>query len=246
MKHFPNYLATELRLRFRIPISVFFIFVFPIFLMVAFASSFGHADPNYVKENIANIMFYGVLSASVTSFSSDISRYKSDNFYFLLERRAGNKFAYMLAQVVAFILIIFASTLVVLGIAHACYHYALPNFATLALFYGKLFLYTLPWFLVAIIIGFSAKNSAVASAIAMPVMFVSYFLAGMMVPYQMLTGTLKRISQHFFLTQMLSDLTHTLGQVNFLPMNALWVSLSLSLLLILAILVLYRNVLVRR
>lgn len=246
MTKFPRYLITELKLRFRIPISVFFIFIFPIFLMVAFASSFGHTDPNYVKNNIANIMFYGVLSASVTSFSTDISRYKQDNFYFLLERRAGNKIAYLLAQIVAFALIIFVASLSVLVIAHFNYHYPIPALSRLIPFYGKLFLYTLPWFFVAIIIGFSAKNSAVASAIAMPIMFVSYFLAGMMVPYQALTGRLQMISKNFFLTQNLSDLTHTLGQPVLVNNNWLQITFSIVLLVALAAFSLYRNVLVRK
>ncbi|MCL2113090.1 MAG: ABC transporter permease [Streptococcaceae bacterium] len=246
MAQFPKYLLTELRLRFRIPISVFFIFIFPIFLMIAFASSFGHADPSYVKNNIAIIMFYGVLSASVTSFSSDISRYKQDNFYFLLERRAGNKIVYLLAQIIAFMLIIFASTLVVLGIAHSVYHYQIPDMAILFPFYSKLFLYTLPWFLVSLIIGFSVKNASVASAIAMPVMFVSFFLSGMMVPYQALSGTFQKLSRKFFLTQNLSDLMHTLGRPAVVSNNWVLIFASIALLFAVATFVLYRNVLVRK
>ncbi|GBG97025.1 ABC transporter permease [Lactococcus termiticola] len=245
MKKFMTYLMTELKLRFRIPVSVFFIFIFPIFLMIAFASSFGHADPHYVQDNMAIIMFYGVLSASVTSFSSDLARYKQDNFYFLIERRSGNKLLYLLAQIIAFLIIIFVSTLAVLLVAHLNYHYQLPGLERLLPFYLKLFAYTLPWFLVSLIIGFSAKNSAVASAIAMPVMFVSYFLSGMMVPYSLLTGGLQKIAQHFFLTQNLSDLTASLGQTA-LVANQWPLIIGCYIVLIgLAAASLYRNVLVR-
>ena len=246
MKNFPKYLVTELKLRFRIPISVFFIFIFPIFLMVAFASSFGRNNPNYMADNIATIMFYAVLSASVVSFSNDISRYKQDNFYFLLERRGGNKLAYLLAQIVGFVVIIFLSTLAILAIAHVQYNYVLPNLSTLIIFYAKLYAYTLPFFLLAIIIGLSVKNSSVASAIGMPVMFISYFLAGMMIPYADLTGSIKALAHNFFLTQLLSDLTHTLTNTYVVTPNWTIISISVSVIVIAAGLVLYKSSLVRR
>ncbi|MDR0300001.1 MAG: ABC transporter permease [Streptococcaceae bacterium] len=246
MKNFPKYLLTEIKLRFRIPVSVFFIFIFPLFLMFAFAESFGKKMTNYIPNNIALIMFYAVLSASVVSFSNDISRYKTDNFYFLLERRAGNKFAYLLAQVASFIVIIFMSTLVILALAHYRYHYVLPDLNTLVLFYAKLYLYTLPFFLVAIIIGFASKNISQTSAIAMPLMFISYFFAGMMVPYAGLSGTMKSISGDFFLTQLLSDLTHTLTKTYTVTPNWGLISLSGAMILSVAILVLRKSAFVRK
>lgn len=241
MKSFPKYLATELKLRFRIPISVFFIFIFPIFLMVAFASSFGRNNPHYMANNIATIMFYAVLSASVVSFSNDISRYKQDNFYFLLERRGGNKLAYLFAQIVGFVIIIFLSTLAILAIAHSHYNYTLPDISTLLVFYVKLYAYTLPFFLIAIIIGLSVKNASVASAIGMPVMFISYFLAGMMIPYSELAGGIKTIAHNFFLTQLLSDLTHTLTSTYVVKPNWMTISISISIITVVAAIVLYRS-----
>ncbi|MDR2976002.1 MAG: ABC transporter permease, partial [Streptococcaceae bacterium] len=243
---FPKYLATELKIRFRTPVSVFFIFVFPIFLMIVFAESFGKQMPNYIPENIALIMFYAVLSASVVSFSTDISRYKGDNFYFLLERRAGNKFVYLLAQLVSFVLIIFLSTLAILAVAHYRYSYVLPDLNTLLLFYGKLYLYASPFFLLSIIIGFASKNASMASAVATPLMFISYFLGGMMVPYIGLSGTMKTISGHFFLTQLLSDLTHTLTQTYTVKPNWSLVALSVGAIVLVAFFVLRNSGFVRK
>ena len=246
MMVFAKYFITELKLRFRIPVSVFFVFIFPLFLMFAFAESFGKQIPNYIPNNISLIMFYAVLSASVVSFSNDISQYKTANFYFLLERRAGNKFLYLLAQVLAFVVIIFLSTLAILAVAHFRYSYSLPNFGTLALFYGKLYLYTLPFFLVAIIIGFISKNVAMASAIGLPVMFVSYFIGGMMVPYSGLSGSLKILSSHFFLTQLLSDLTHTLTDTYTVTPNWSLIGSSIGLIVLVTVFVLYRSSFVRK
>lgn len=246
MKNFPKYLTTELKLRFRVPVSVFFIFIFPIFLMVVFAESFGQQMPNYIPENISLIMFYAVLSASVVSFSNDISAYKNDNFYFLLERRAGSKIAYLLAQLAAFVLIIFLSTLAILAVAHFRYSYVLPDLGTLLLFYIKLYIYSSPFFLLAIIIGLLSKTASMSSAIATPLMFISYFLGGMMVPYAGFTGTMKTVSGNFFLTQLLSDLTHTLTNNYTVRPNWTLIALSVGVILLVAVFVLRNSAFVRK
>ncbi|MFC4651323.1 ABC transporter permease [Lactococcus nasutitermitis] len=233
---FVSYFLFELHLRFRNPAQIFFIFIFPLFLMVAFASSFGKSIPHYIESNIATIMFYGVLSAAIPSLSVQIAEYQSGKIYQLFSQRGIKRLTYVLAQILSFMLIIFLSTLAVLLVAHLAYSYELPDITTLAIFYGKLYLYAVPFYFIAMIIGMRVKNSATASAVALPVMFISYFLAGMMVPLAELSGNIRHIANHFFLTQLLSDLTHTLtGNYTIVP-NWSLIAESVLILLILALL----------
>ncbi len=89
--NFLKYFKFETRLRFRNPSQIFFIFVFPLFLMFAFASSFGRNIPNYIENNIATIMMYAVLSASITSMSVQIAEYQTGKIYSLFNQRGINR-----------------------------------------------------------------------------------------------------------------------------------------------------------
>ncbi len=74
---FLKYFTFELRLRYRNPSQIFFVFIFPLFLMFAFSSSFGKSIPHYIENNIASILLYSVLSASLTSLSVQIADHQS-------------------------------------------------------------------------------------------------------------------------------------------------------------------------
>ena len=78
---FLKYFTFELRLRYRNPSQIFFVFIFPLFLMFAFSSSFGKSIPHYIENNIASILLYSVLSASLTSLSVQIADYQSGKIY---------------------------------------------------------------------------------------------------------------------------------------------------------------------
>lgn len=240
MKFF-KYFVLELKLRFRNPGEVFFIFIFPIFLMMVFASAFGKNIPNYIPDNIALIMFYGILSASVSSLSVQISEYQSGKIYDLFRQRGITQFLYFIAQILTFMLIIFLSTLAIMAVAHFAYDYEIPKLGTLVIFYGKLYLYSLPFYFVALIIGLLSENTTKAAAIAAPVMFISYFLAGMMVPLSTMSGTMKDIAEQFFLTHLLSDLTHTLTKHYTITPNWTNISISVSLIVAVALLVMYKK-----
>jgi ABC-2 type transport system permease protein len=228
---FSKYFFFELRLRFRNPAQIFFIFIFPIFLMVAFVSSIGKSIPNFLDFDLPTIMMYAVLSASITSLSVQISEYQTNKLYTLFTQQGVQRSIYMIAQILSFLLVILLSTFAIFGVAHFVYNYQFPAFSKLLIFYTKLILYTIPFYFVALFIGLRSKNSTTASAIATPVMFVSFFLSGMMIPLSQLSGTLQDIAKNFFLTQLLSDLTHTLtGSYSVTPN---WSTIVSSILVIL-------------
>lgn len=237
---FLKYFTFELRLRYRNPSQIFFVFIFPLFLMFAFSSSFGKSIPHYIENNIASILLYSVLSASLTSLSVQIADYQSGKIYQLFVQRGIKKLFYIIAQIVSFMIIIFCSTLVILVVAHYAYDYEFPKLSLLILFYIKLYLYSIPFCLLAMIIGLLAKNTATASAIAMPLMFLSFFFSGMMIPLAQLSGGIRKIADNFFLTQLLSDLNHTLTSNYTVVPNWSRISLSVGLICLLALLV-YRR-----
>lgn len=230
--NFLKYFKFETRLRFRNPSQIFFIFVFPLFLMFAFASSFGRNIPNYIENNIATIMMYAVLSASITSMSVQIAEYQTGKIYSLFNQRGINRLIYIFSQILSFMLIVLFSTIAVLIVAHFGYDYHVPQLSKLLLNYLKLYLYSIPFYFVSIIIGLISKNTTTASAIAMPVMFVSYFLSGMMIPLSGMSGNIRNIANQFFLTQLLSDLTYTLTNKYMITPNWTNVCLSTSLIII--------------
>ncbi|WP_282675937.1 ABC transporter permease [Lactococcus cremoris] len=234
---FLKYFAFGLRLRYRNPSQIFFVFIFPLFLMFAFSSSFGKSVPHYIENNIASILLYSVLSASLTSLSVQIAEYQSGKIYQLFIQRGIKKIFYIAAQIASFMIIIFCSTIAILLVAHFSYHYDFPKLSILLVFYLKLYLYSLPFCLLAIIIGLLAKNTATASAIAMPIMFLSFFFSGMMIPLSQLSGGIRKIADHFFLTQLLSDLNHTLTSTYTVILNWSVILLSFGVLCFLSIIV---------
>lgn len=234
---FLKYFAFGLRLRYRNPSQIFFVFIFPLFLMFAFSSSFGKSVPHYIENNIASILLYSVLSASLTSLSVQIAEYQSGKIYQLFIQRGIKKIFYIAAQIASFMIIIFCSTITILLVAHFSYHYDFPKLSILLVFYLKLYLYSLPFCLLAIIIGLLAKNTATASAIAMPIMFLSFFFSGMMIPLSQLSGGIRKIADHFFLTQLLSDLNHTLTSTYTVILNWSVILLSFGVLCLLSIIV---------
>ncbi|MGO2898437.1 MAG: ABC transporter permease [Lactococcus cremoris] len=234
---FLKYFAFGLRLRYRNPSQIFFVFIFPLFLMFAFSSSFGKSVPHYIENNIASILLYSVLSASLTSLSVQIAEYQSGKIYQLFIQRGIKKIFYIAAQIASFMIIIFCSTIAILLVAHFSYHYDFPKLSILLVFYLKLYLYSLPFCLLAIIIGLLAKNTATASAIAMPIMFLSFFFSGMMIPLSQLSGGIRKIADHFFLTQLLSDLNHTLTSTYMVILNWSVILLSFGVLCLLSIIV---------
>jgi len=234
---FLKYFAFGLRLRYRNPSQIFFVFIFPLFLMFAFSSSFGKSVPHYIENNIASILLYSVLSASLTSLSVQIAEYQSGKIYQLFIQRGIKKIFYIAAQIASFMIIIFCSTIAILLVAHFSYHYDFPKLSILLVFYLKLYLYSLPFCLLAIIIGLLAKNTATASAIAMPIMFLSFFFSGMMIPLSQLSGGILKIADHFFLTQLLSDLNHTLTSTYTVILNWSVILLSFGVLCLLSIIV---------
>ncbi|ARE17592.2 ABC transporter permease [Lactococcus cremoris] len=234
---FLKYFAFGLRLRYRNPSQIFFVFIFPLFLMFDFSSSFGKSVPHYIENNIASILLYSVLSASLTSLSVQIAEYQSGKIYQLFIQRGIKKIFYIAAQIASFMIIIFCSTIAILLVAHFSYHYDFPKLSILLVFYLKLYLYSLPFCLLAIIIGLLAKNTATASAIAMPIMFLSFFFSGMMIPLSQLSGGIRKIADHFFLTQLLSDLNHTLTSTYTVILNWSVILLSFGVLCLLSIIV---------
>ncbi|ABJ72125.1 ABC transporter permease [Lactococcus cremoris] len=234
---FLKYFAFGLRLRYRNPSQIFFVFIFPLFLMFAFSSSFGKSVPHYIENNIASILLYSVLSASLTSLSVQIAEYQSGKIYQLFIQRGIKKIFYIAAQIASFMIIIFCSTIAILLVAHFSYHYDFPKLSILLVFYLKLYLYSLPFCLLAIIIRLLAKNTATASAIAMPIMFLSFFFSGMMIPLSQLSGGIRKIADHFFLTQLLSDLNHTLTSTYTVILNWSVILLSFGVLCLLSIIV---------
>lgn len=234
---FLKYFAFGLRLRYRNPSQIFFVFIFPLFLMFAFSSSFGKSVPHYFENNISSILLYSVLSASLTSLSVQIAEYQSGKIYQLFIQRGIKKIFYIAAQIASFMIIIFCSTITILLVAHFSYHYDFPKLSILLVFYLKLYLYSLPFCLLAIIIRLLAKNTATASAIAMPIMFLSFFFSGMMIPLSQLSGGIRKIADHFFLTQLLSDLNHTLTSTYTVILNWSVILLSFGVLCLLSIIV---------
>ena len=234
---FLKYFAFGLRLRYRNPSQIFFVFIFPLFLMFAFSSSFGKSVPHYIENNISSILLYSVLSASLTSLSVQIAEYQSGKIYQLFIQRGIKKIFYIAAQIASFMIIIFCSTITILLVAHFSYHYDFPKLSILLVFYLKLYLYSLPFCLLAIIIRLLAKNTATASAIAMPIMFLSFFFSGMMIPLSQLSGGIRKIADHFFLTQLLSDLNHTLTSTYTVILNWSVILLSFGVLCLLSIIV---------
>lgn len=142
---FLKYFAFGLRLRYRNPSQIFFVFIFPLFLMFAFSSSFGKSVPHYIENNIASILLYSVLSASLTSLSVQIAEYQSGKIYQLFIQRGIKKIFYIAAQIASFMIIIFCSTIAILLVAHFSYHYDFPKLSILLVFYLKLYLYSLPF-----------------------------------------------------------------------------------------------------
>lgn len=246
MVNFKKYLLTELKLRFRVPIQLFFVFGFPILLMVAFSAIFAQSDPTYLQKNLGIIMMYAVLSASIASLSIEIAKYNAEQYYSMLERRGANKYLYLLAQILGFVLIVFLSSLIILAIAVYAYQYRLPDLGTLVLYYAKLYLYAIPFFLISIIIGFGVRNPALASALGLPIMFLSFFLSGMMIPFSAMTGIIRLISENFFLTQLLSSLTETLTHQYILRPNWLEIIISIGVILGLAGYTIKKSALVKR
>lgn len=238
---FIKYFIFEIHLRFRNPTQLFFSFAFPIFLMFAYTSSFERIIPNYIENNMPNIIMYSVLSAGLTSLSTQVSEYQSRKIYSLFSQRGIRRSLYVTAQILSFMCIIFLSTLVIMLSAHFVYSYTIPNIQTLLIFYGKLYLYSTPFYFLAFIIGIASKNTSTASAIATPVMFCSFFFSGMMIPLSQLTGEVQNIAHHFFLTSLISDLTYTLTSHYTVIPNWYNVQISVLSLIIAAFIVSYRK-----
>lgn len=195
MKKLIEYMWIELKVQFRIPISLFFTICFPIMLLTVFVIANGN---NKIYDNIHFIDVYlpvmvllSLFSSGITAFSVIVAGNRSEKVWQIYRLRGFKLYQIILAQLFVNIVVSFISLVLLVLFAKFVFNAHIPNTKDLFQFFIIWLIIALSIFLLGFLIGVFCRNEKNAQAISTPIMFVLMFLSGIMINENIFPETIK-------------------------------------------------------
>lgn len=193
-----NLIITDLKVLFRIPLNLFFSNIFPIFMSTILIVSFGNfsigGNYHFVDKQFLIGLALAVPSIALVSFSVSVTAYVNNGILqrYYLSHVSIKKI--MLSQILVhcligiiqfFVLTIYLTLFFNLHISN------ISNIFMLLISYIAVLLSTLS---IGMVIGVLFKQGQVTLTASMAVMFIMYFCSGVLVQYEQLPESIKKIS----------------------------------------------------
>lgn len=211
-----KYLKLEFKMTMRDPALLFFVILFPTMLLVFFTSTLGSGKTDlgglkYVDWYLPSVFMYAIISSSLPGFAQIVHQYKTENIYTVYKNKGISVGMYLIVQIIVQIFIVLVSVTLALLVAKFGFDAQLTDIQHLFILYGQIIVSCCILYLAGASIGLLFKTSGATSAVATVVMFIIYFLSGMMIPLLQFNDTLRGGATKLITTAMISDFSYTLN-----------------------------------
>lgn len=242
MKRLKNYLWTDLKMMFRIPLSVFFSMIYPIVMMIAILASYGNipiGDGYHLVDKYFMIAIgMGILPLTLISFPMWVGNSLENNsmerlYYFgvkISRMIFGDLLAHLVLATISMALnIIFAFTVFGLRFPPIWYFIA---------FILQYYFAVIVFMVIGAIFALVFKNTQILMPLGLVVMFLLYMLCGVFITYDDLPSAFKGIARYIPMKYAMNDFfdiwsSKIMWNIEFLILSALYIIVGAIIVLIL-------------
>lgn len=236
-----NYLITNIKMIFRIPLTVFFSIVYPIMMMFIIVFSYGNID---IGEGFHLIDKYfiisiglGILPLSLVSFPVWIASEIQDNSMKRMQYFRVSFFSIICSDIIAFFLIGIFSMIIDTVLGFLVFGLKIPNILYFLCFYLQCFISLVVYMLLGGLIAITLKKVHLVMPCGLVLMFALYMICGAFISYDELPDTIKSISAFMPMKYAMIDFFNVwnesqLFNSTFLLLSLLYVVIISSLLLL--------------
>lgn len=172
----------EFKMVFRVPISIFFSFLFPQLLLFTLMTTSQNpiisGNVHFVDIYFPSLSLLTLLTSGITSFSILVSINRSEKFWQTYILKGFKLYHIIFSQLFVYIILSFISTLLVIISSNLFYRLILPSFNDFIIFCLLWFLSAFIIFLIGFFIGSFSKNEKVAQQTSTVIMFVLMVFTG--------------------------------------------------------------------
>lgn len=211
-----KYLKIEFKVTLRDPALLFFVLIFPTMLLVFFTSTLGSGQTDlgglkYVDWYLPSVFMYAIISSSLPGFAQIVHQYQTQNIYMIYRNKGISVVVYLIAQIIIQLLIVLISVTIALLVAKFVFDARLTDAGHFVILYSQIIMSCCILYLGGATLGLLFKTSGATSAVATVLMFILYFLSGMMIPLLQFNDTLRGGATKLITTAMISDFSYTLN-----------------------------------
>jgi len=229
----------DIKLIFRIPVSVFFTLGFPIVLMVIMLISYGNPE---IGENLRLVDKYflitagmGIAPLTLLSLPMWIGNSIERSYLRRLRYFGVNLGRVALSNLIAHIFIGILGILLNFIVAATFFHLSLPSFEYIIAYFLQVFYCLLSFMVIGSILGLLVKQPAIIMPLGLLLMFVTFMLCGGFLNYNDLPDGMRAVSDFIPLKYAMNDLFETwrgerAWDTNFLLTNTVYLVSSLFIL----------------
>jgi len=204
-----KYLWIDMKLQFRIPVSIFFSLVFPLIMMFAMVSSYGNIDIgngyHFIDKYFLISTGIGLLPIALVSFPIWLGESVQNDSYKRLEYFGLKTSTMVTADVLSYVVLTFMSIIVNILFAFFFYGLHIPSAAYFFSYVLGCLYCNLVLLMFGAIMALLVKNTAILMPLGMVVMFTCYILTGAFSSFEQLPESFQTVGNLLPIKYVMND-----------------------------------------
>lgn len=201
-----HYFWIDLKMMFRVPLSLFFTTLFPQLLMIVLVSTNNnpiiYENIHQVDVLIPSLCLFSLFSSGIIGFSNVIGINKEKKLLEMYKLKGLNPSHILSMQLLTNMILSFISMILVIITSKLFYNAIIPSFNLLIKFFLVWILAAIIMFAIGFIIGIFSKNGKVSQTISTPVSFVLMTISGVLANITTFPSNVLRIVRYNPTTQV--------------------------------------------
>lgn len=204
-----NYLWTDIKIIFRIPLSIFFSIIYPLMMMFIIMLSYGNVviEGNYhlIDKYFLITIGMGILPLVLVSFPIWIATNIENNSLKRMQYFRVGFGTIMISDIIAHFVVALFSLAVNIIVALVVFKLKIPPFLYFVSFIGQYMLAIIVFMLLGGLIALIFKKTQVVMSCGLVIMFALYMLCGAFISYEELPKGIQNIASYIPIKYAMND-----------------------------------------
>ena len=240
-----NYLCTNIKIVFRIPLSVFFSIVYPLLMMIIMMLSYGNmaigAGYYLIDKYFLVTIGMGILPLTLISFPIWLASSIEDDSLKRMQYFRVKFIDIITADILAHFLIAILSMFLNIILAFFAFHLKIPGILTLFSFIAHYILVLIVFMLLGGLLALLFKKTQILMPLGLVLMFMLYMFCGAFISYEELPPFIKDIATFIPMKYAMNDFFNIWNSTRLLNTQFLCLSGVYIAVLLMGILITYRK-----
>lgn len=225
-----NNIRIDLKMLFRVPLSIFFTLIFPIIIMLIMVISYGNIEIGDGAKLIDKYMLItigmGIAPLTLISLPLWIGNSSDQNYLKRLIYLHVDLKKIIISNIIAHFIIGLLGIVINIIVAYTLFGLKFPSVQYFLSYFLQVSLCLLIMMLVGAVLGFTIKNSQILMPLGLVLTFIVYMFSGAFVDYSQLPEMFIQISNYIPLKYIMNDSFNTWVQKNIWPEGYILICLA--------------------